>query len=117
MNAYDEVDAEEMFVLCSTVRHPKMFDRERRGPNEEHLAGHWEFDLRAETATSTLSMTTAEFPRVRRPRGPPVSLWLFGRARIRNRADALCRIDMRTGSVTRRTDNDEMGYGEPVFIR
>ena len=30
--------------------------------------------------------------------------------------DTLCRIDMHEGSVTRRTDNDEMGYGEPVFI-
>ena len=28
----------------------------------------------------------------------------------------MCRIDTTTGTVVRRTDNDRMGYGEPVFI-
>ena len=120
MNAYDEVDAEgNIRVILDAIRHPKMFDRERRGPNEgAPRLDRWEFNLTSGAVTQrTLDDHPQEFPRVRED--------LVGRRyRFGYSAglgsgvsqDTLCRIDLQSGSVTRRTDNDEMGYGEPVFI-
>ncbi|MGB1386216.1 MAG: carotenoid oxygenase family protein, partial [Ilumatobacteraceae bacterium] len=120
MNAYDEVDAEgNVRVVLDAVRHPKMFDRERRGPNEgAPRLDRWEFDLRAGTATQhTLDDYPQEFPRVREDLvGRPYRFGYSAGLGSGIAQDTLCRIDMHAGSVTRRTDNDEMGYGEPVFI-
>jgi carotenoid cleavage dioxygenase len=66
MNAYDEGPKNgEEGVVIDVVRHPRMFDRERRGPSEgEPILVRWRIDL----ATGKLSETVldergCEFPR------------------------------------------------------
>jgi len=120
LNAYDEITPDGgRRVVLDAVRHPKMFDTERRGPNEGRpRLDRWVLDLDSgSVSTSTLDDHPQEFPRIRED--------LVGR---RHRygytaglgsglsQDTLCRIDTTTGTVVRRTDNDRMGYGEPVFI-
>jgi len=120
LNAYDEITPDGgRRVVLDAVRHPKMFDTERRGPNEGRpRLDRWVLDLDSgSVSTSTLDDHPQEFPRIRED--------LVGR---RHRygytaglgsglsQDTLCRIDTTTGTVVRRSDNDRMGYGEPVFI-
>ena len=77
----------EMFEWFSMLFGTQMFDRERRGPNEgAPRLDRWEFDLHAGTAAQhSLDDYPQEFEGSR-DLGPPVSLWLFGRPRIGNRA-------------------------------
>ncbi|MGA0330244.1 MAG: carotenoid oxygenase family protein, partial [Ilumatobacteraceae bacterium] len=94
-------------------------DQERRGPNEgAPRLDRWKFDVRSGAATQqTLDDYPQEFPRVREDLvGRPYRYGYAAGLGAGIAQDTLCRIDIQSGSVTRRTDNDEMGYGEPVFI-
>ncbi len=63
LNAYEEADGS---VVLDVVRHPKMFDRDRRGPNEGRTRlDRWTLDPASGTAREeTLDDHPAELPRV-----------------------------------------------------
>jgi carotenoid cleavage dioxygenase len=61
MNAYDDGES----LVIDVVRHPRMFDRERRGPNEgDPILTRWRIDLAAGRLSETmLDERGCEFPR------------------------------------------------------
>ena len=120
LNAYDDIDGHgDDIVVLDAVRHPKMFDRERRGPNEgTPRLDRWTFNLsRHSVHNETLDDYPQEFPRIREELVGRKHRYGYSAGLGSQLAqDTLCRIDLATGAVTRRSDSDVMGYGEPVFV-
>ncbi len=116
MNSYDLPDGR---VVLDAARHPKMFDKERRGPSEgPPTLVRWILDPATGRATEeVLDDRPQEFPRIRED--------LVGR---KNRfgytagiatefaQDVLIKADLDARSFTARHDAHTFGYGEPVFI-
>ena len=97
---------------------PRCLTESAEDQTKEHLALTAGNSICApEPQHSTLDDYPQEFPRVREDLvGRPYRFGYSAGLGSGIAQDTLCRIDMHSGSVTRRTDNDEMGYGEPVFI-
>lgn len=116
MNSWDAGDGT---VVLDAVRHPKMFDRERRGPSEgDPVLARWVLDPATGAGTETiLDDRPVEFPRINE-----------GLIGSRNRygycagvgsgfaQDALVKVDLDRVASTVRDDTDRYGYGEPVFV-
>ncbi len=120
MNSFETVnDRGEQVVVLDAVRHPRMFDRERRGPSEgPPRLDRWTFNLATgATRNETLDDHPQEFPRVdERLVGKPYRYGYTAGVGKGFRQDAISRIDTLTGTVERRTDTDRCGYGEPVMV-
>ena len=115
MNAYDDGND----VVLDAVRHPKVFDRDRRGPNEGNpVLTRWR--LNPETGTSTESVVDdrpQEFPRINESlTGHRYRFGYSSGIGTGFAQDTLIKTDVTTGSVERRTDQPRFGYGEPVFV-
>jgi carotenoid cleavage dioxygenase len=115
MNAYDDGDE----VVLDAVRHPKMFDRERRGPSEgDPVLTRWRLNL----ATGAVRETTIddrpqEFPRIREDlMGLPYRYGYAAGIGGGFAQDTLVKTDHHTGRVVARSDQPRFGYGEPVFV-
>lgn len=115
MNAYDDGDE----VVLDAARHPKMFDRERRGPSEgDPVLTRWRLNRSTGAAKEeTVNDRPQEFPRINES--------LIGRSyRYGYSAgvgtgfaqDTLMKTDLTTFAVQARTDQPRYGYGEPVFV-
>jgi len=115
MNAYDDGDE----VVLDAARHPKMFDRERRGPSEgDPVLTRWRLNPSTGAAREeTVNDRPQEFPRINES--------LIGRSyRYGYSAgvgtgfaqDTLMKTDLTTFAVQARTDQPRFGYGEPVFV-
>jgi len=115
MNAYDDGDE----VVLDAARHPKMFDRERRGPSEgDPVLTRWRLNPSTGAAKEeTVNDRPQEFPRINES--------LIGRSyRYGYSAgvgtgfaqDTLMKTDLTTFAVQARTDQPRYGYGEPVFV-
>jgi len=116
MNSWDTDDGK---VVLDAVRHPRMFDRERRGPAEgDPVLTRWILDPATGTShEETIDDRPVEFPRINE-----------GLIGARNRfgwcagvgagfaQDALVKVDLDRGTMSTRTDTDRYGYGEPVFV-
>ncbi len=120
MNSFETVNAAgDPVVVLDAVRHPKMFDRERRGPSEgPPRLDRWTFNLRTgRAANETLDDHPQEFPRVdERLVGREYRYGYTAGIGSGFRQDAIARIDTVTGRVERRTDSARYGYGEPVMV-
>jgi carotenoid cleavage dioxygenase len=115
MNAYDDGDE----VVLDAARHPKMFDRERRGPSEgDPVLTRWRLNV----ATGAVRETTIddrpqEFPRIREDlMGLPYRYGYAAGIGVDFAQDTLTKTDHETGRVVVRTDQPRFGYGEPVFV-
>ena len=115
MNAYDDGDE----VVLDAVRHPKMFDRERRGPSEgDPVLTRWRLNV----ATGAVRETTIddrpqEFPRIREDlMGLPYRYGYAAGIGGGFAQDTLVKTDHHTGRVVARSDQPRFGYGEPVFV-
>ena len=115
MNAYDDGDE----VVLDAARHPKMFDRERRGPSEgDPVLTRWRLNpSRGVSKEEIVNDQPQEFPRINES--------LIGRSyRYGYSAgvgtgftqDTLIKTDLTTFAVQTRTDQPRFGYGEPVFV-
>ena len=115
MNAYDDGDE----VVLDAARHPKMFDRERRGPSEgDPVLTRWRLNPSTGAAREeTVNDRPQEFPRINES--------LIGRSyRYGYSAgvgtgfaqDTLMKTDLTTFAVQARADQPRYGYGEPVFV-
>ena len=115
MNAYDDGDD----VVLDAARHPKMFDRERRGPSEgDPVLTRWRLNPSTGAAKEeTVNDRPQEFPRINES--------LIGRSyRYGYSAgvgtgfaqDTLMKTDLTTFAVQARADQPRYGYGEPVFV-
>ena len=115
MNAYDDGDE----VVLDAARHPKMFDRERRGPSEgDPVLTRWRLNPSTGAAKEeTVNDRPQEFPRINES--------LIGRSyRYGYSAgvgtgfaqDTLMKTDLTTFAVQARADQPRYGYGEPVFV-
>ena len=120
MNSFETVnDRGDREVVLDAVRHPRMFDRERRGPSEgPPRLDRWTLNLATGTTRNeTLDDRPQEFPRVdERLVGKPYRYGYTAGVGKGFRQDAISRIDTLTGTVERRNDADRCGYGEPVFV-
>ena len=115
LNAYDDGDE----VVFDAVRHPKMFDRERRGPSEgDPTLDRWRLNpLTGRSTHQRVDDRPQEFPRhneslIGRP-------YRFGYLAGVGRAfaqDTLVKTDMHTMTSQYRNDQPRYGYGEPVFV-
>ena len=120
MNSFETTnDRGETIVVLDAVRHPRMFDRERRGPSEgPPRLDRWTFNLATGTSTNEmLDDHPQEFPRIdERLVGKPYRYGYTAGVGREFRQDAISRIDTVTGQVERRNDTNRYGYGEPVMI-
>jgi carotenoid cleavage dioxygenase len=116
MNSWD---ADDGTVVLDAVRHPRMFDRERRGPAEgDPVLTRWVLDpVTGTSREERFDDRPLEFPRINE-----------GLIGAKNRfgycagvgagfaQDALIKVDLDRGTSIVRTDTDRYGYGEPVFV-
>jgi carotenoid cleavage dioxygenase len=120
MNSFETVNAAgDPVVVLDAVRHPKMFDRERRGPSEgPPRLDRWTLNLATgRSSNETLDDRPQEFPRVdERLVGREYRYGYTAGIGSGFRQDTISRIDTVTGRVERRTDTDRYGYGEPVMV-
>lgn len=115
MNAYD--DGED--VVLDAARHPKMFDRERRGPIEgDPTLDRWRLNpLTGKSSTTRASDRPQEFPRINESLiGLPYRYGYSAGVGKQFAQDTLIKVDHHTGAITARSDQPRFGYGEPVFI-
>lgn len=115
MNAYDDGDE----VVLDAVRHPRVFDRDRRGPNEgDPVLVRWR--LNASTGTSRSSVVNdrpQEFPRINEDlTGHRYRFGYSAGVGTGFAQDTLIKTDVDSGSVLYRNDQPRYGYGEPVFV-
>lgn len=120
MNSFDTTNEQgDDVVILDAVRHPRMFDRDRRGPNEgPPRLDRWTFNLTTGSTTQdTLDERPQEFPRVdERLVGKPYRYGYSAGLGSGFSQGSISRIDVATGVVDRRADTDICGYGEPVFV-
>ena len=115
MNAFDDGDN----VVLDAARHPKMFDRERRGPSEgDPTLDRWRLNpLTGKVSTDRVSDRPQEFPRINESLiGLPYRYGYSAGIGKQFAQDTLIKVDHHTGSVTARNDQPRFGYGEPVFV-
>jgi carotenoid cleavage dioxygenase len=115
MNAYD--DGEE--VVLDAVRHPRMFDREQRGPSEgDPVLTRWRLNPTTGTFRETvISDRPQEFPRIRESLiGRKYRFGYCAGIGAGFAQDTLTKVDHETGAVVARNDQPRFGYGEPVFV-
>jgi carotenoid cleavage dioxygenase len=118
MNAYDDGDR----VVLDVVRHPKMFDVDRLGPNEgPPTLDRWTVDLTAgKVIEERLDDRGQEFPRVdERLVGRRHRYGYSAAADIESqglRGAALIKHDFDTGAVESREFVGDAGIAEAVFV-
>lgn len=115
MNAYDDGDE----VVLDAARHPRMFDREQRGPSEgDPVLTRWRLNPRTGAARETMfSDLPQEFPRIRESLiGRKYRFGYCAGIGAGFAQDTLTKVDQLTGVVVARDDQPRFGYGEPVFI-
>jgi len=115
MNAYDDGDE----VVLDAVRHPKMFDRERRGPSEgDPVLTRWRLNVSTGAVReTTIDDRPQEFPRIREDlMGLPYRYGYAAGIGGGFAQDTLVKTDHHTGRVVARSDQPRFGYGEPVFV-
>jgi carotenoid cleavage dioxygenase len=115
MNAYDDGDE----VVLDAARHPRMFDREQRGPSEGNpLLTRWRLNPATGAFRETvISDRPQEFPRIRESLiGRNYRYGYCAGVGAGFTQDTLTKVDHLTGSVTARSDQPRFGYGEPVFV-
>jgi carotenoid cleavage dioxygenase len=115
MNAYDDGDE----VVLDAVRHPRIFDRDRRGPNEgDPVLTRWRLNARTGRSTEhVIDGHPQEFPRVNESLiGHRYRFGYSSGIGTGFAQDTLIKTDVDNGSVQRRTDQPRFGYGEPVFV-
>lgn len=116
MNSYDLPDGR---VVLDAARHPKMFDRERRGPSEgPPTLVRWILDPATGRATEeVLDDRPQEFPRINESLvGLPNRFGYSAGIAPGFAQEVLIKADLDKMSFTARADADKFGYGEPVFI-
>ena len=116
LNAYDAPDGS---VVLDAVRHEKMFDVERRGPNEGlPTFDRWILDPQtAKAKQERIDDRPQEFPRMNESLlGHKHEFGYFaGIANVFTQADLIKQnLAKRTTQV--RHDGNNFGYGEPVFV-
>ena len=116
LNAYDAPDGT---VVLDAVRHEKMFDVERRGPNEGlPTFDRWILDPQtAKAKQERIDDRPQEFPRMNESLlGHKHEFGYFaGIANVFTQADLIKQnLAKRTTQV--RHDGNNFGYGEPVFV-
>ncbi|MFM7069076.1 MAG: carotenoid oxygenase family protein [Actinomycetes bacterium] len=125
LNAHDSVTADgHECVVLDVVRHPRMFDQVRNGPDEGPSSlWRWTIDLTADTVTELqLDDAPVEFPRVDERRvGRPFNVgWAVGLslqgASVGFDGSRLVRFDLERGAVTTREFGPGHTVGEPVFV-
>jgi carotenoid cleavage dioxygenase len=115
MNAYDDGD----FVVLDAARHPKMFDRERRGPSEgSPTLDRWRINtVTGKVKQERIDDRPQEFPRINESLvGLPNKFGYTAGVGKHFAQDTLIKIDLETRGTEARTDTARYGYGEPVFI-
>lgn len=115
MNAYDDGDE----VVLDAVRHPRVFDRDRRGPNEgDPVLTRWRLNAKTRASTATVvDDHPQEFPRINESlMGHRYRFGYSSGIGTGFAQDTLIKTDVAAGSVERRTDQPRFGYGEPVFV-
>ena len=115
MNAFDDGDE----VVLDAARHPRMFDREQRGPSEgDPVLTRWR--LNPHTGTSrknVISDRPQEFPRIRESLiGQRYRFGYCAGIGAGFAQDTLTKVDHDAGTVVARSDQPRYGYGEPVFV-
>ena len=116
MNSYDLPDGR---VVLDAARHPRMFDRERRGPSEgPPKLVRWILDPSTGRATEeVLDDRPQEFPRIREDLvGLPNRYGYSAGVASEFTQDVLIKADLEKKTFTARNDARDYGYGEPVFI-
>jgi len=115
MNAYDDGDT----VVLDAVRHSKMFDTERRGPNEgPPTLDRWRLNTVTGVATEErIDDRPQELPRINESLVGLAYRYGYtagiGQGFVQ---DTLIKVDMHTGRTQARTDTSRYGYGEPVYV-
>lgn len=115
MNAYDDGDE----VVLDAVRHPRVFDRDRRGPNEgDPVLVRWRLNqVTGAVSTSVINDRPQEFPRVNEHlMGHRYRFGYSSGVGTGFAQDSLIKTDVDSGSEQHRTDQPRFGYGEPVFV-
>lgn len=115
MNAYDDGDE----VVLDAARHPKMFDRERRGPSEgDPVLTRWRLNPSTGAAKEeTVNDRPQEFPRINESLiGQSYRYGYSAGVGTGFAQDTLMKTDLTTFAVQARTDQPRYGYGEPVFV-
>jgi len=115
MNAYDDGDE----VVLDAARHPKMFDREQRGPSEgDPVLTRWRLNPTTGAVTEQMiSDRPQEFPRMNESLiGRRYRFGYCAGVGLHFAQDTLTKVDHHTGNVVARTDQPRYGYGEPVFV-
>lgn len=116
MNSYDLPDGR---VVLDAAKHPKMFDRERRGPSEgPPTLVRWILDPTTGRATEeTIDDRPQEFPRINEALvGLPNRFGYSAGIAAGFSQDVLYKTDLSRMTSVARNDADKFGYGEPVFI-
>ena len=115
MNAYDDGD----FVILDAIRHEKMFDRERRGPNEgPPTLDRWRIDtVTGFVKHERIDDRPQEFPRINESCISLRNRYGYSAGIEENFSqETLIKIDLETKESEVRTDSNIYGYGEPIFI-
>ncbi len=120
MNAYDDGDR----IVLDVVRHPKMFDRDRLGPNEgSPTLDRWTIDTSSgKVIEERLDDRPQEFPRVdertvgRRHRYGYSAAATLDETDVRFDGVALLKHDFEHGSVEAREFTKGAGAAEGVFV-
>ena len=116
LNAYDAPDGT---VVLDAVRHEKMFDVERRGPNEGlPTFDRWILDPQtAKAKQERIDDRPQEFPRMNESLlGHKHEFGYFaGIANVFTQAD-LIKQNLAKCTTQVRHDGNNFGYGEPVFV-
>ncbi len=116
MNSYDLPDGR---VVLDAARHPKMFDRERRGPSEgPSTLVRWILDpVTGQSTEEVLDDRPQEFPRINESLVGLQNRFGYSAGIAEGFAqDVLIKADLDKKSFIARTDANKFGYGEPVFI-
>ncbi|MGA0043283.1 MAG: carotenoid oxygenase family protein [Ilumatobacteraceae bacterium] len=115
MNAFDDGDE----VVLDAARHPRMFDREQRGPSEgDPVLTRWRLNPHAGTSReNVISDRPQEFPRIRESLiGQRYRFGYCAGIGAGFAQDTLTKVDHDAGTVVARSDQPRYGYGEPVFV-
>ncbi|AKL73864.1 lignostilbene-alpha,beta-dioxygenase-like enzyme [Actinobacteria bacterium IMCC26256] len=116
MNAYDRADGS---VVLDVVRHPSMFDVERRGPSEgDSVLERWV--LSPETgncAFERLDDRVIEFPRVNESRVGAENRYGYASAlKDQFHQGGILKYDLLNRTSEVRDEGDGFGFGEAVFV-
>jgi carotenoid cleavage dioxygenase len=115
MNAYDDGDE----VVFDAVRHPRMFDKERRGPSEgTSTLDRWRLNPgTGRSSHQRIDDRGQEFPRHNEALlGLPYRYGYTAGVGRGFTQDTLIKTDLERGTNEARTDQPRYGYGEPVFV-